>query len=136
MRIKTNRGDVSIQLLPMAAYTSANFYQLAIDGYYDGLAFHRVVPNFVVQGGDPEGTGQSGPGYSIREELSLLEHQRGSLGMATSGKDTGGSQFFFNNRNNIHLNNNYTVFAKIIGGLEIIDSFEVGDTVISITEIK
>jgi cyclophilin family peptidyl-prolyl cis-trans isomerase/HEAT repeat protein len=136
MNIKTTRGDIIIQLLPTATFTSSNFYQLAKAGFYDGLSFHRVVPNFVVQGGDPENTGQGGPGFSIREELSMESHLRGTLGMATSGKDTGGSQFFFNNSNNIHLNNNYTVFAKIIKGIEFIDSFEVGDTILSIRELS
>jgi len=135
MNIKTSRGNIIIQLSTSAAFTSANFYQLAKAGFYDGLIFHRVVPNFVVQGGDPESTGQGGPGFSIREELSLQNHSRGSLGIATSGKDTGGSQFFFNNSNNIHLNNNYTVFAHILEGIEIIDRFEVGDKIISITEL-
>jgi cyclophilin family peptidyl-prolyl cis-trans isomerase/HEAT repeat protein len=136
MNIKTSRGDIIIQLLPTATFTSSNFYQLAKSGFYDGLSFHRVVPNFVVQGGDPESTGQGGPGFSIREELSMESHLRGTLGMATSGKDTGGSQFFFNNSNNIHLNNNYTVFAKIIKGIELIDSFEVGDSILSIKELS
>ncbi|RLA04212.1 MAG: peptidylprolyl isomerase [Gammaproteobacteria bacterium] len=116
-------------------YTSANFYQLAMKGYYNGLAFHRVIANFVAQGGDPDGTGQGGPGYSIREELYPVEHNRGTIGMATSGKDTGGSQFFFNNTHNIHLNNNYTVFARVTEGLELIDLLEAGDKIISINEI-
>jgi len=135
MKIITSRGDIIIQLSQQAIFTSANFYELAKAGFYDGLSFHRVVPNFVVQGGDPENTGQGGPGFNIREELSQQTHTRGTVGMATSGKDTGGSQFFFNNANNIHLNNNYTVFATIIKGIELIDSFEVGDTIISISDI-
>ena len=89
LRIITSRGIITIQLLTSAPFTSANFYQLAKSGYYDGLSFHRVVSNFVVQGGDPESTGQGGPGYSIREELYPVQHVRGTLGIATSGKDTG-----------------------------------------------
>ncbi len=94
-----------------------------------------VIANFVAQGGDPEGTGLGGPGYSIREELYPVEHIKGTVGMATSGKDTGGSQFFFNTAENIHLNNHYTVFARVIKGMDIINGIEVGDKIISIDEL-
>jgi len=136
LEIVTSRGPVTIQLLTSAPYTSANFYQLALSGYYDGLTFHRVIANFVVQGGDPQGTGQGGPGYSVREELYPVEHKRGTIGIATSGKDTGGSQFFFNNSDNIHLNGHYTVFARILHGIDRIDNLEVGDKIIRINEVK
>ena len=136
LKIVTSKGTITIQLLTSAAYTSANFYQLSMSGYYDGLIFHRVIANFVAQGGDPEGTGQGGPEYSVREELYPIEHKRGTIGIATSGKDTGGSQFFFNNSDNIHLNNHYTVFARITDGLNLIDSIEVGDKILSITEVR
>jgi len=135
LAIKTDRGTITIQLMSSAAYTSAAFYQLATSGFYDGLMFHRVVPNFVDQGGDPERTGQGGPGFSIREELYPMTHERGTVGIATSGKDTGGSQFFFNISDNLHLNSNYTIFARITDGIELISKIEVGDTILSIKEI-
>ncbi|MCP3674364.1 MAG: hypothetical protein GY829_07820, partial [Gammaproteobacteria bacterium] len=135
MQIMTSKGAITIQLLTSTPYTSTNFYQLAKSGYYDGLSFHRVIANFVVQGGDPEGTGQGGSGYSVREELYPIEHKRGTIGIATSGKDTGGGQFFFNNSDNIHLNNHYTVFARVTNGLNLIDTIEVGDKIVSITEV-
>jgi len=135
LQIVTSKGPIVIQLLPSALFTSANFYQLAKSGYYDGLSFHRVIANFVAQGGDPEGTGLGGPGYSIREELYPVEHIKGTVGMATSGKDTGGSQFFFNTADNIHLNNHYTIFARVIEGMDIISHIEVGDKIFSIKEL-
>ena len=134
--IKTNRGDVTIQLLPAAPYSSFNFYQLATKGYYDGTIFHRVIPNFVAQGGDGHGTGTGDPGYQIREELSLSSQLRGTLGIATSGKDTGGSQFYFNLKDNWHLDRRYTVFARVTKGLEVIDKLERGDYVITVAPEK
>ncbi len=135
LQIVTSRGLILIQLLPSALFTSTNFYQLAESGYYNGLRFHRVIANFVAQGGDLEGTGLGGPGYSIREELYPVEHIKGTVGMATSGKDTGGSQFFFNTAENIHLNNHYTIFARVIRGMDVINSIEVGDKIVSIDEM-
>ncbi len=135
LQIVTSKGLILIQLLPSALFTSTNFYQLAESGYYNGLTFHRVIANFVAQGGDPEGTGLGGPGYSIREELYPVEHIKGTVGMATSGKDTGGSQFFFNTAENIHLNNHYTIFARVIKGLDVINNIEVGDKIVSIDEL-
>jgi len=135
LQIETTKGPVTIQLLPSALFTSTNFYQLAKSGYYDGLTFHRVIANFVAQGGDPEGTGLGGPGYSIREELYPVEHIKGTVGMATSGKDTGGSQFFFNTADNIHLNNHYTIFARVIRGMDIIKNIEVGDKIMRINQL-
>lgn len=134
--INTNRGDVTIQLLPTAPYSSFNFYQLATKGYYDGTIFHRVIPNFVAQGGDAQGTGTGNPGYQIREELSRSNQLRGTLGIATSGKDTGGSQFYFNLKDNWHLDRRYTVFARVTEGLEIIDKLERGDYIITVAPEK
>lgn len=136
LQIVTSKGPVVIQLLPSALFTSANFYQLASSGYYNGLSFHRVIANFVAQGGDPEGTGLGGPGYSIREELYPVEHTKGTIGMATSGKDTGGSQFFFNTADNIHLNNHYTIFARVIKGMDFVNQIEVGDKIVSIDALN
>ncbi len=134
LTLKTSRGDITLQLLSAAPYSALNFYQLAMDGYYDGVLFHRVIPNFVAQGGDPTGTGSGGPGYSIREELSFARHERGSVGMATAGKDTGGSQFFFNLKPNWHLDRRYTIFARVTSGLDVMDALERGDYIISIKE--
>ena len=132
LTMKTNRGDIQLQLLSAAPYTALNFYTLANDGYYDGVVFHRVIPNFVAQSGDPTGVGSGTPGYSIREELSLGSHVRGSVGMATAGKDTGGSQFFFNLKANWHLDRRYTIFARVTSGLEVMDNLRRGDYIISI----
>ena len=134
--IQTNRGDITIQLLPAAPYSSFNFYQLAAKGYYDGTPFHRVIPNFVAQGGDARGTGTGNPGYVIREELSPSSQLRGTVGVATSGKDTGGSQFYFNLKDNWHLDRRYTVFARVTEGMDVMDKLERGDYVISVKPSK
>lgn len=127
VRIETNRGVITIRMRDEAPLTAYNFIALVNRGFYDGLLFHRVVAHFVVQGGDPRGDGYGGPGYMIRDELSSIWHERGTLGMASAGKDTPGSQFFFNTRPNMHLNGNYTVFAEIIDGIDIADMLEQGD---------
>ena len=127
--MQTSRGKIVLQLLPEAPYTAWNFLQLANKGFYNGTTFHRVVPNFVAQGGDPTGRGDGGPGYSIREEWSLLPHDVGYVGMATSGKDTGGSQFFFNTARNPHLDWHYTVFAKVVEGLDVMMALQQGDSI-------
>jgi cyclophilin family peptidyl-prolyl cis-trans isomerase len=116
-RLFTLHGVIDIELLPDAVYTAANFAKLADAGFYNGTRFHRVIGNFVAQGGDPTGTGEGGPGWRIREELSPLPHAMGYVGMATAGKDTAGSQFFINTGRNPHLDWHYTVFARVIAGL-------------------
>lgn len=130
--INTNRGNILIRLMPDAPYTAWNFAELADRGYYDKTIFHRVIPHFVAQGGDPTGTGSGGPGWRIREELSMLPHAPGTLGMATAGKDTGGSQFFFNSVRNWHLDWHYTVFAVIESGEEVAQQLRPGDQIISV----
>lgn len=116
--------------------TAANFIKLAESGFYDGLNFHRVIPDFVIQGGCPEGTGAGGPGYCIKCETSAprQHHDRGVLSMAHRGKDTGGSQFFvcFNRQNTQHLDGVHTCFGKVVEGLDVIDSIRPGDKIISI----
>ncbi|MBM4303514.1 MAG: hypothetical protein FJ112_04235 [Deltaproteobacteria bacterium] len=129
--LKTNRGEIEIQFFEEAPLTAFKFVELVRANFYTRKNFHRVVPSFVAQGGDPRGDGFGGPGFLIRDEVSSLNHDRGTLGIATSGKDTGGSQFFFNLGPNYHLNGRYTVFAKIISGLEVMDKIEVGDYIIS-----
>jgi peptidyl-prolyl cis-trans isomerase B (cyclophilin B) len=118
--------------------TVANFIKLAREGFYDGLTFHRVIPNFVIQGGCPEGTGMGGPGYTIPCELSGKNqyHDRGVLSMAHAGRNTGGSQFFIchSRTNTSHLDRVHTCFGKVYDGLEVIDAIRQGD-IISRVEI-
>lgn len=112
----TERGTLRLRLAcPEAPLTCINFLQLANQGFYDGLVFHRVVPDFVVQGGDPRGDGNGGPGYAIRDEINLLRYERGTVGMALAGPDTGGSQFFITLSPQPHLDGGYTVFGRVIG---------------------
>ncbi|EAY29154.1 peptidylprolyl isomerase [Microscilla marina] len=130
--IHTNKGVMKVEFFEKdAPGTVANFIKLANEGYYDGLAFHRVIPNFVVQGGCPDGTGAGGPGYSIACELDgdNQYHDKGVLSMAHRGRDTGGSQFFIchNRQNTQHLDRVHTVFGKVIEGLEVIDTIREGD---------
>lgn len=119
-----------------APNTVENFCKLAKSGFYDGLTFHRVIPNFVIQGGCPDGTGAGGPGYSIKCETSGNNqyHDRGVLSMAHAGKDTGGSQFFIchNRQNTQHLDRRHTVFGKVYEGLEVIDLIRQGDKILKI----
>jgi cyclophilin family peptidyl-prolyl cis-trans isomerase/HEAT repeat protein len=129
--LKTTRGDIQLRMMSDdAPLTVTNFIHLVRQGFYKGKTFHRVVPNFVIQGGDPRGDGYGGPGYFIRDEVSLLKHERGMVGMATAGKDTGGSQFFIDTAPNLHLDGKYTIFAKVTKGIEVIDRIEVGDQII------
>ena len=112
--------------------TSGNFVRLAQSGFYDGLGFHRVIPNFVEQGGDPRGDGTGGSNHLVRDELSRVPHVRGTVGLATEGKDTGSSQFFFNEGWNVELDERYTVFGAVVYGFEAAEQLEVGDTMQSV----
>lgn len=126
--MKTNRGDIKLELFSdNALFTVQNFLKLAEGGYYDRTVFHRVVPNFVIQGGDRTGTGYSGPGYSIRSEFFPATYETGYLGMASSGKDTEGSQFFITHSPQPHLDGKYTIFGKVISGMDVVDKIQVGD---------
>lgn len=113
--------------------TVANFVKLSKDGYYNGLTFHRVIPDFVIQGGCPEGTGRGGPGYTIKCELDgkLQYHDRGVLSMAHAGRDTGGSQFFIVHKraSTFHLDRKHTCFGKVYEGLDVIDKVRPGDKI-------
>jgi len=119
-----------------APNTVANFIKLSESGFYDGLTFHRVIPDFVIQGGCPYGTGTGGPGYKIDCELDggNQYHDRGVLSMAHAGRNTGGSQFFIcHSRNNTaHLDRNHTCFGKVVEGVEVIDAIRMGDKINSI----
>jgi len=130
--IQTKRGVMKIQFFEEdAPNTVKNFVTLAEKGFYDGLTFHRVIPNFVIQGGCPNGIGNGGPGYTIKCELTGNNqyHDRGVLSMAHAGRNTGGSQFFIchSRQNTAHLDRNHTVFGKIYEGLDVIDAILQGD---------
>ena len=132
--LTTQYGDMKIEFFDKdAPITVDNFVRLAKSGYYDGLTFHRVIPDFVVQGGDPTGTGAGGPGYSIKCELTgdNQYHDRGVLSMAHAGKDTGGSQFFIchSRRNTSHLDRKHTCFGKVTEGVDIVDQIRQGDKI-------
>ena len=135
--IKTAKGDMTIEFYEKdAPKTVANFTTLAKKGFYDGLTFHRVIPDFVIQGGCPDGTGAGGPGYSIDCELDGDNqfHDKGVLSMAHAGRNTGGSQFFIcHSRNNTaHLDRNHTCFGKVVEGLDVIDQIAADDKINSI----
>lgn len=137
----TDKGTMMIEFYEQdAPNTVANFVNLAKSGFYDGLKFHRVIPDFVIQGGCPQGTGRGGPGYHIKCELTggNQYHDRGVLSMAHAGRNTGGSQFFIchSRRNTAHLDRNHTCFGKVIEGLEVIDAIRQGDVITKINIIE
>ncbi len=132
--IKTNKGEMKVEFYEKdAPNTVANFVKLSKQGFYNGLNWHRVLPDFVIQGGCPNGTGAGGPGYKIDCELDGENqyHDRGVLSMAHAGRNTGGSQFFIcHSRNNTaHLDRNHTCFGKVIEGVDVVDKIRVGDTI-------
>jgi len=139
--INTVNGTMKVEFYEQdAPNTVANFVKLAKSGFYDGLTFHRVIPDFVIQGGCPNGTGAGGPGYSIKCETSggNQYHDRGVLSMAHAGKDTGGSQFFIchSRTNTSHLDRRHTCFGKVVEGLEVIDAIRQGDEIESIKIVE
>ncbi len=139
--IHTRKGVMKIEFYEKDAPKAvANFIDLAEKGFYDGLTFHRVIPDFVIQGGCPDGTGAGGPGYTIDCELDgeNQHHDRGVLSMAHAGRNTGGSQFFIcHSRNNTaHLDRNHTCFGKVVEGVEIVDDIRQGDTMEKIVIIN
>ncbi|MFN4234591.1 MAG: peptidylprolyl isomerase [Bacteroidia bacterium] len=139
--IKTEKGDMKVEFYHNdAPNTVANFIKLSESGFYNGLTFHRVIPNFVIQGGCPYGTGVGGPGYTIDCELTgdNQYHDRGVLSMAHAGRNTGGSQFFIchNRSNTKHLDRNHTCFGKVVEGLDVIDDIRQGDKILRIEIIE
>ena len=131
--VTTTKGSFTIELLPEAApLTVDNFVQLARREYFRNVTFHRVVPNFVIQGGDPRGDGNGGPGYAIRCEINQLMYDRAALGMALSGKDTGGSQWFVTHAPQPHLDGGYTIFGRVVAGMDVVDRIARGDVIHSI----
>lgn len=136
--IETNKGIFTFELYDDATPIAAeNFKKLIGQGFYNGLSFHRVIPNFMVQAGCPNGTGTGGPGYSIKCETNAENqyHDRGVLSMAHRGKDTGGSQFFIchNRQGTQHLDGVHTCFGKVTGGLEFLDDIQGGDAIVNIS---
>jgi peptidyl-prolyl cis-trans isomerase B (cyclophilin B) len=139
--IKTNKGEMKVSFYEKdAPKTVENFVKLAKEGYYDGLKWHRVLPDFVIQGGCPKGDGTGGPGYKIDCELTgdNQYHDRGVLSMAHAGRNTGGSQFFVchSRRQTSHLDRNHTCFGKVYEGMDVIDAIRQGDTIDSITIVE
>jgi len=131
--IETTQGKIEISFyFDDAPLTTLNFIKLAESRFFDGLSFHRVVPNFVIQGGDPLGTGWGGPGYSIRSEFSDLRYERGMVGMASAGRDTEGCQWFITHSPQAHLDGRYTIFAKVRSGMDVVDKIQVGDKILRV----
>ncbi|HWP82631.1 MAG TPA: peptidylprolyl isomerase [Bacteroidota bacterium] len=137
VRMKTNRGTITLQLMKdHAPFSILSFVKLVRRGFYKGLTFHRVVPNFVIQGGDPRGDGWGGPGYSIRSEWSLVNYERGSVGLASAGKDTEGCQFFITHSPQPHLDGRYTIFGRVVQGMDVVDRIQIGDRIESVELLK
>ncbi|MCK9205746.1 MAG: peptidylprolyl isomerase [Salinivirgaceae bacterium] len=139
--IHTEKGVMKVTFYEKdAPNTVANFIKLAESGFYNGLTFHRVIPNFVIQGGCPNGTGSGGPGYTIKCELDggNQYHDRGVLSMAHAGRNTGGSQFFVchNRQNTSHLDRNHTCFGKVYEGLDVLDAIRQGDEIEKIVIVE
>jgi cyclophilin family peptidyl-prolyl cis-trans isomerase len=128
--IETRYGTIEIALnVVEAPLTTLNFMELARSGFFNGLRVHRLVPNFVVQAGDPRGDGEGGPGFSIPDELSALPFVRGTVGMALSWRDTGGSQFFITHSPQPHLDGRYTVFGQVVKGMDVVDQLTIHDVI-------
>jgi peptidyl-prolyl cis-trans isomerase B (cyclophilin B) len=139
VKISTSKGDMIAELYDETPITTNNFKSLIEKKFYDGLNFHRVIPNFVIQGGCPNGIGNGGPGYNIECEVTAPKqfHDRGVLSMAHAGRNTGGSQFFIchNRQGTQHLDGNHTCFGKVVEGLDVIDQIQQGDKINSVEVI-
>lgn len=134
--LETRHGTLRLRLAcSEAPLTCSSFTHLVAQGFYDGLPFHRVVPNFVVQAGDPRGDGAGGPGFTIRDEYNLASYERGVIGMALAGPDTAGSQFFITLAPQPHLDGTYTAFGRVESGDEVLDRIEQGDRILRMTEV-
>lgn len=134
--MNTNRGEIQLDLYPEhAPKTVNNFVFLAREGFYDGVSFHRVIEDFVIQGGDPTGSGMGGPGYKFEDETAgnPLTHQTGVISMANAGPNTNGSQFFITHSPQPHLNGRHTVFGKVVNGMDIVNAIEPGDVMTTVT---
>jgi len=134
--IETNRGNIDLELSPeFAPKTVNNFVFLAREGFYDGVTFHRVIGNFMIQGGDPTGTGSGGPGYRFEDEVrgNPLKHETGVISMANAGPNTNGSQFFITHSPQPHLNGKHTVFGKVTSGMDVVNAIRQGDQISKVT---
>ena len=132
--IKTNKGDITLELNPSEApITVNNFVTLARDGFYNNVTFHRVVDGFVIQGGDPEGTGRGGPGYKFQDEPVKRRYRAGTVAMANAGPNTNGSQFFICLEDQPGLPPSYTIFGDTISGIDVVRNIRVGDVMQSVT---
>ncbi|HLA99528.1 MAG TPA: peptidylprolyl isomerase [Anaerolineales bacterium] len=134
--IETPRGDIELELYSeYAPITVNNFVFLAQQGFYDGVTFHRVISNFVIQGGDPSGSGRGGPGYRFEDEVvgNPLKHGTGNISMANAGPNTNGSQFFITHSPQPHLDGKHTVFGKVVNGQQVVNAIHQGDQMIKVT---
>lgn len=125
VRLETNIGDIVIELYSDMPITSGNFEKLVWQGFYDGVIFHRIIDGFMIQGGDPTGTGMGGPGYKIRDEFTHAggnRNGRGTISMANAGPNTGGSQFFINLVDNNFLDTKHPAFGKVVSGMDVVDA--------------
>jgi peptidyl-prolyl cis-trans isomerase B (cyclophilin B) len=133
--IETSRGVMELELYPQhAPKTVNNFVFLAKEGFYDEVSFHRVIKNFMIQGGDPTGTGRGGPSYRFEDEVkeNPLKHETGVISMANSGPNTNGSQFFITHSPQPHLNGRHTVFGKVVRGQDVVDAIQQGDKMLHV----
>lgn len=129
VKLETNHGDIVIELYSDMPITAGNFKKLVEQGFYDGTIFHRIIDGFMIQGGDPTGTGMGGPGYEIKDEFKgNQKNARGTISMANAGPNTGGSQFFINLVNNNFLDGKHPVFGKVIEGMDVVDEIAKVDT--------
>jgi peptidyl-prolyl cis-trans isomerase B (cyclophilin B) len=135
IRIETDKGVITLDLSPQhAPKTVNNFVFLAREGFYDGVIFHRVIANFMIQGGDPTGTGRGGPGYRFEDETkgNPLRHGTGVISMANAGPSTNGSQFFITHAPQPHLDGRHTVFGKVTAGQDVVDAIQQGDRIVKV----
>ncbi len=139
VELETKKGTIKLELYPEhAPFTVNNFVFLAEAGFYDNVTFHRVISNFMIQGGDPTGSGRGGPGYRFSDETrnNPLIHERGVISMANAGPNTNGSQFFITHAPQPHLNGRHTVFGKVIVGMGVVDNIAQGDRIQKVTVSK
>jgi len=135
VKMETARGDIELELYPQhAPKTVNNFVFLAQEGFYDGVTFHRVIANFMIQGGDPTGTGRGGPGYRFEDEFAgnPLKHETGVISMANAGPNTNGSQFFITHAPQPHLDGRHTVFGKVVKGQDVVNAIRQGDRILQV----
>ncbi|MFA5179883.1 MAG: peptidylprolyl isomerase [Syntrophales bacterium] len=137
--METSQGEIELELYPQyAPKTVNNFVFLIREGYYDGVTFHRVIKNFVIQGGDPTGKGSGGPGYQFEDEFrgNPMKHETGAISMANAGPGTNGSQFFITHSPQPHLDGHHTVFGKVVKGQDVVDAIAQGDRMEKVTVIE